>query len=245
MTYLELVQTAVRESGAHIDEPTTLAGMDDVSGLLAGFIDQAWHEIQMERLDWIFRSNVMATATVSSGEDRVIIRPNGLTNVVDFSTTPPSIGAEDVDYDFVRWSVFLGDATSLLNEADRVEYVKYYPEVFEVDPSDKPSGKPSRYTINPEGDIVFNTRLDQNYRLYLTAPTQPQELSDDDDVPSMLPEKYHMAIVWKAIYYYGLYRRDAGLIEQGRIRQRPFKKWLESREMPQVTLVQNTLYRGC
>lgn len=245
MTYLEMVQRVITESGAHIDEPATLVGNDDVGGLVAGFVDQAWHEIQMERLDWIFRSNVMATATVSSGEDRLIIRPNGFTNVVDFSTTPPTIGAEDVDYDFVRWSVFLGDAASLLNEADMLQYAPYSPEVFEVDPSDKPSGKPSQYTINPEGDIVFNTSLDQNYRIYMTAPTQPQELSADSDVPSMLPDKYHMAIVWKAVYYYGLYRRDPSIIETGRIRQRPYKKWLESREMPQVRLVQNTLYRGC
>lgn len=245
MTYLELVQEVIQQSGAHIDAPSTLVGADGVEALIADYVNQSWHEIQMERLDWFFRSNVMATATIASGEDRLIIRPNGFSNVVDWSTTPPTISAASVDYDFMRWSVFIGSSSTLLNEADLLTYVKYHPEVFPVDPSDKPEGKPTAYTINSQGDIVFDTQLDDSYRIYLTAPTDPQELSADDDVPSMLPAKYHMAIVWKAIYYYGMYRQDPSVIEMGRVRQRPYKKWLESREMPQVHLVQNTLYRGC
>jgi len=55
MNYLELTQKAIRQSGARIDAPSTVSGLDGLQELFAEFVSAAWRDLQLERPEWQFR----------------------------------------------------------------------------------------------------------------------------------------------------------------------------------------------
>ena len=51
-TYLEMVQKAIRKSGAKVDAPTTIVGATGITELFVEWVQDAWKEIQLEHLGW-------------------------------------------------------------------------------------------------------------------------------------------------------------------------------------------------
>ena len=89
--------------------------------------------------------------------------------------------------------------------------------------------------------MQLNATADKDYRLYIEAPRVPQELAVDADIPRGIEEFLHMAIVWRAILYYGMYHNDPATIEYAKTRYRPYKKRLERVHMPDVLLHKHSL----
>lgn len=53
-TYLELVNTALRESGADLDSLSSFSGMNSLQTKMKNWVSQAWKEICMERDEWTY-----------------------------------------------------------------------------------------------------------------------------------------------------------------------------------------------
>ena len=72
---------------------------------------------------------------------------------------------------------------------------------------DKPKvpGKPIKCTISNDGRIEFYPPMDVPYNLYFEYTKTPQTLSAYTDEPTGLPARFHKAISWKALMYYGEY----------------------------------------
>lgn len=104
-------------------------------------------------------------------------------------------------------------------------------------------GIPSYFTITPEGDLQLYPVPDQEYRLEFFPPKNIQTLQADADVPT-LDEEYHMMIVWKALMDYAMYHEDRAIFEKARSKYMFYKKRLEHSDMPDMTLITDTLYNG-
>jgi hypothetical protein len=76
---------------------------------------------------------------------------------------------------------------------------------------DQPAAnEPSQYTKHPDGTIIFNP-FDTNYYVTLQYFKVPDTIVTNSDIP-VLPTKYHMLIVYKALIHLGEYLFNQSLI---------------------------------
>lgn len=241
MTYLELVQTAIRQSGAHLRIPETLDGLDGLQALFKDWVSEAWKEIQIERSEWQFRQDEdSVTLDPVTLDDSVIVPPDQIS--IEFQRDWRLITLRDLyindpnDEDFVplkvryvswnRWPDVFGRVTSRrqLNEDSQVERV------------------PVWYTVAPDGNMHVYPRPDKVYEIQFFAPKAVHYLEVDIDEP-FIAEEYQMGIVYRALMEYGLYHDDRSVFERARNKWRSYKKVLEKIYMPDMNLRTDQLYR--
>lgn len=260
MTFLELVQKAIRWSGVRSTEPTTLT---EASGLVQNFADQvaaAWKDIQLERLDWRWNKTQKATGVITSGNQRFFIRSsaatggtdNKINGIIEYSTTDgtPSITPatlDDLQPIFEDAIVGINDDTTQFAPDKDLHFIKWEDWAFDtedlVDTTDEGNlGEPNKYTITPNGELIVFPIPDQNYRLFFEVPRVPQVLENDADAVTKIPDYMQDGIIWRGILYYAMFIQDPGLIAHAQARYNPYKQWLEQRDMPDVTLRFGALY---
>jgi len=255
MTFLEAVKKAIKWSGVRSSEPSTLV---DASGLvknMADMVSSSWKELQLERRDWMWNTVLSATGIITEGNNRFFIRTNAegaasddnkLSGQITYDTDTGvgSITAADLDdfqYVIEDCKVGINDDTTKLLPERYLSYVdfKLWPFEMEEQGDEQP---PQYYTIASDGTIIVHPVPDDDYRLYFELPRVPQTLEADEDEILYLPEYMQDGIVWRGILYYAMYIQDPGMLELARLRYQPYKKWLEDREMPTVTLKRGALY---
>ena len=145
----------------------------------------------------------------------------------DFSTRPVNTDRPTKIYyvSWTSWPMFFGRSSSMLEH--------------NVD-AQKPS-RPRFFTINPEGNVWLNCKPDSFYVATFFGPKKVQNLEENTDEPIM-PEDLHMGIVWRALMEYGLYHDDRSVFERARSKWRTYKKLMERRLAPDVTLITHKLY---
>lgn len=62
-----------------------------------------------------------------------------------------------------------------------------------------------------EGSVVFYPQTFTPFRINFIYKLAPQDLVEDDDVPSRLPEEYHEWIAWEALMNYAMFDKNPDL----------------------------------
>lgn len=205
MTYLQLAQRLRRKCRVSGNGPTAVTGQTEEYNRLLDWISEAWMEIQRARNDWAFQRASATCATVQ-GQTSYSAADFGITDLgfwaVDYAngdtfrnyvtaTGPSSEVFMDV-WDYDRWR------DAYLFGALRTSY-----------------SRPLVVAVTPDNAIACGPIADAGYTLvgdYYLAPT---ELSNATDIPS-LPAQYQMAIVYKAMMYYGVSEAAPEVYDEGR-----------------------------
>jgi hypothetical protein len=168
--------------------PVTVTGQTGVNAEIVGWVQDAWEDIQHDQDDWAFRE--------SSGDVPVLANVRDV--VVENTLT---------DYESLRMDTADGCRKFIvlvMPDGVSTQYVYYYRwEDWRggVYDRSKATGTPGMFTVMPSGELRLWPTPDQNYTLRLAYQRVAQVLSADGDVPSM-PDRYHTAIVWKALMYH-------------------------------------------
>jgi hypothetical protein len=229
MNFLELVQKTVRRSGAKAVEPTTVVGQTGISQLFVEFVQEAWKEIQMERLGFNWRVNRDLTIALVSGTYEYGI-DSGLES---FNRDSLTIHLDDVDESKMYWRTY-----------------RYYQR--EVDRQVRADGKPQFFTVAPDNQnlIVWPNPID-TYTIEYEGINSVQTMDDTDAAgvgtsdnltPTNLDADYHDAILWQAVRNYALHFEDGNKLSEAQDKFKPYKKYFEERYMPTVTLDTTALY---
>lgn len=256
MNYLAAVQKAIRWSGARSTEPTTLVGATGLVKQMADFVADSWAELQLEREDWYWNKHQTVVGTITANNNRFFLRTsaasggtdNKLSGVLTYDTSDGSITVSsttlaDVQYNFEDCKVGINDDTDATTPDEYLHHVRWNDWRYHLeDFSDDTKQQPVYYTIAPDGNMLVYPTPEAAYRLFFEIPKTPQILAADADEIRDLPEYLQNGVVWRAILYYALYQQDMGMVEWARVRYRPYKKWLEDREMPDVTIRWGELY---
>lgn len=194
MTFLQLVQRARQEMGIAGNGPTTVTGQTGEIARLVNWVNQAWQEIQMERDDWDFLRTPVTFYTSANKQAYTV----GL--------------GEDIDLeDFGKWRndsfrSYLRSA-GVATEVILSQYYDYgaFRDFYLLGSRKLVRGRPLYFTIEPATrSILLGFTPDNVYVVSGEYYRTPQELTLDDDVP-LMPARYHMAIVFKAMMKYGLF----------------------------------------
>lgn len=164
----------------------SVTGLSGRADKIAGWVKQAWINIQNERADWRwmtreFTGNIVANtsryAGTAFGLTRVAAWKVDTPEEVIMSLYDPAIGARDegtIVYEpFSQWRASYGRGA---HDAQR----------------------PTVWSIDHQNNLCLGATPDQSYTLRGLYRVTPQELVASGDVPEM-PERFHRVIVFEAI----------------------------------------------
>lgn len=229
MNYLELVQKTVRKSGARLEVPTTVVGQENLAYMFVEWVQEAWKEIQMERLGIGWR-------------------------VVTGETFPLVVDTYEYALDATLESINTRAVTILLageNEAPLCFVPSDYYRTT-VDRVTRASGMPNYFSIMPDDSSwVFWPNPDQIYTIRYEGIRAVEELdfldtagagSSDLLEPVGIDAVYHDSIVWQAIQNYAMHFEDGSKLQEAQAKFKPYKKYFEARFMDIPTVDTDALY---
>jgi len=246
MTFLELVKALAQETGVELQskiETTVVApaaGYGETKehvGRLVRWTQRAWRDIQNDQPLWNFmkRTGVMPLA---EGETTYDIK-----QIVDASLPA---GFEDWQYEELLPWVASFDARYIWMVNGAAEEPQrnfcYYvpPERFFGSISrynDRNEGLPGRFTFDPGGHIVFDSKP-PNDDLYIRFDYRAVQhtLQDDADEPRGLPEKFHDLIVYAAMAKNARFDESGPQIQESRKLYRDMMNKLRLEQLPAYSL---------
>jgi hypothetical protein len=228
-TFLELCRETAQESGTISGEsqPPAVTGQTGRLADIVRWVRDGWNEIQNARASWKwmraeFEEQITSAASrydavTDFGMDRfaewIVFDENGNTTVTMFKT---SLGATDERFlVYVPWDEFYG--TFLLGtNRTRVD-------------------RPSRFTVDPQGQLTFWPTPDATYTVRGLYRKSPQVLAANTDIPEM-PARFHKLIVYTALLKLGQYDEALNQYPLWLIECRRRQSELERDQMPGVSL---------
>ena len=222
-TYLELVQKAIRKTGAKIEKPTTIVGASGLTELFVEWVQDAWKHIQLEHLGWQWRVSRDLTLAITSATDEYAL--------------PATL--EHLD----KRTVSVYDA---VDDELQIYHVNYHHWRNQLDKLNvAPGAKPICFTLTPDNKIAFYPIPDQDYTVRYDGLLAVEILddTDDTDTPTGILEVYHDAITWKAIEYYAAHFEDGAKLQEAQNMFMPYKKYFEERELEDIVVDTKVFYR--
>ena len=191
MTFLELVARLHQECGLAGDPPTTTLGLYGELKRLVDWTSQAWVDIQSKRFDWDFLKKTFTFNTVASQQE--------YSATTDIHLT-----------DFKRWvndsfrayltSAGIGTEVILSQYPDYEDFRNFYL----LGSRRLVTGRPLYIAIAPNRTLLMGFTPNDTYTVSGEYWRSSQKLAADADVPIM-PEDYHMLIVYYAMKKYGYF----------------------------------------
>jgi len=210
VTFLELVRELQLKGGVAGPTIVTTVGQTGLTNRLVGFITNAWQEIQLMRNDWLFMKTEASKVLVVGQSLYGVQLDWGLTDVRKFDPKDWRIENLLITNDkafmgvlsYPRWrekyGANIGPSNARPSELTEIYNAAAYP-----------SQKAIQFNAMP--DLAYQVTFSyEKIATILSADVSP---TADAQVPSM-PADYHMAIVWKALEYYGYYESAGEVIAQ-------------------------------
>ena len=224
MTYLELVRRAAKESGTVPDSalPSTLAGATGRIGAIAGWVQQAWQDIQTHRMGWLWMQSEWQAQLVPAQQ----------------AYTVAELGIVDL----AQWLHFDVRDTPLTTLYDagpedegrlhHIDWRSFYARFQRGVPD---AGRPTWYTVTPQRGLAFAAVPDAAYTVRGLYRRLPQVLVGDDDTPEM-PVEY-MDVIWRgALVSLAMNDEAAGQYPVWDMRYRARMGDLERDHLPALTI---------
>ena len=92
--------------------------------------------------------------------------------------------------------------------------------------------RPQLFTLLPDKTVRFEPRPDKIYTIEGDYRRVGQNFSADNDVPTNLPNDFHMIIIWQALKYYGFYENAPEVLDEAETNFDNLLFRLEAEELP-------------
>lgn len=220
-SYLELVNVALEECAMSGDPLVTVANQIKERKRLVNWVNRAWLDIQRRRDVWLFMRASTSFPTVLHQQSYTPAQAN-TTNFANwkrdsFRIYTTSLNFKDEyylpyrDYEIFRNFYMYGN--------NRFTY-----------------NRPTEFTIDPAKNLLLGQAPNSaNYTVIGDYYTKPIALTLDADIPT-IPDRYEMAIVYRAKMFYGSYESAPDAFEQGKAEFYNVLADLEEDQLPPVDL---------
>ena len=219
MNFLQLAQRAVLEGGAS-GRNTTVFGASGEWLRFVTWVNQAWQDIQNEHAgSWLWMRKTKSFPTVANQGtytlDDLAITDFAFWHQGSFRIYNDTVGNETylphMPYELFRDTYLIADVTTTYS-------------------------MPSVMTVSPNQSIIL--ALPPNDTSYVVTgdyQSEPVALVQNTNTPAM-PERFHMAIVWKALMYYGSYESYPEKYATAEREYKRIKAQLEVNQLPEITV---------
>ena len=218
MNLLQLVNQARVECGVSGPALSTAQSQTGESGRMVSWVQQAWIDIQTSKEDWMFL-RLPFTFNLVANQYQYTATDAGLTNFGNWKRD--SFRASSVGQDY--------------RDEQLLNYMEFttYRNLYRYANMRNTTARPVVVSITPEKDLAFGSKPDQAYVIDGEYYTQPTSLTADTDVP-LIPTRFHMAIVYRAMMYYAGYEAAPEVLARGDFEYRRLYSRMEIDQLPTI-----------
>jgi len=192
MNFLELCQKVSTEAGITTTGPTSVVAQTGILSKVVSWVRQADIDIQLERSDWFFLWKTTQANLVANKSEYM----------------PVDLAAGDINV--VHLALIDSKAAQVLQWTDYVELYRKTGKQADV------ADRPSAVARSPNGKFYFYPVPLLPCKIQIDYSTVPVHLTSNMDVPKV-PERFHYAIVQKALMYYAEHEEDINRYNQARL----------------------------
>ena len=212
MTFLELCQRLRTEAG--------ISGTGATSSKINDWIKSAYQDIQSMYATLKFLQASFAFDTTADKQDY----------------TPTEAGITDL----ATWRMNRPNSMTVYPKADSTNerYLTYIPwdsfrENYLIGATRTSKGPPDIVTIRPDNTLTFWPIPDNAFTVNGEYFKVPDVMSLDTDVP-IFPARFHMAIVWRALMFYGANEGAIDLYTHGQNEFNQVLRELQKNQLPHI-----------
>ena len=218
MNLLQLVNQTRVECGVSGPALTTAQGQVGESGRMVSWTQQAWIDIQTSKEDWLFLREPF-TFNLVADQYQYTATQAGLTDFGNWKRD--SFRASSVGQDY--------------KDEQLLNYMEWttYRNLYRYANMRNTTARPVVVSITPEKYLAFGSKPDQAYVIDGEYYTQPVTLSADSDEP-IIPTRFHMAIVYRAMMYYAGYEAAPEVLARGDYEYRRLYSRMEIDQLPTI-----------
>lgn len=224
MTYLQLLNRLKNECGVAGADLTSLSELSREMQRLANWVAQSYEEIQEECLSFDFRRKSFTFNTVA-GTQTYAVGTGLAINLTDFATW--------INDSFRIYLTADGVADEIL--LDQFPDYTSFRDYYMLGTLGTSTGRPSTIAITPNKSLAFGLKPDDVYTVTGEYYSTPQTLTASTDVP-LIPARFHMAIVYKAMMKYGLYESAQEQVQAGQQQYAVMLNRLRADQTPMVQI---------
>ena len=222
MNFLQLVNQLRVECGVSGPPLTTVAGQlaGSENARMVSWIQQAWIDIQTSKEDWLFLREPFVFNTVALQQIYTPVEA-GLTVATFGNWKRDSFRCSSVGQSYAD--------EQLMNYMDWTTYRNLYRYAN----MRNTTARPVVVSITPEKDLAFGSTPDIAYVIDGEYYTQPVSLTADADTPG-IPDRFQMAIVYRAMMYYAGYEAAPEVLSRGDFEYRRLYSRMEIDQLPTI-----------
>lgn len=205
MNFLELanrLKVKARVTGADM---TAVTGQAAEFARLVLFINEAWMDIQMVRPDWKWMRYSMTFPTVAGQPTYT------LAQIESTGTGFTNFGNWDRDT-FRCYTTSVGT-----NDENELKWMPYdlWRDTYQMGATRNTQTRPNQFTITPAHGIGLGCTPAAGYTISGDYYKVATEMAANTDTPS-LPSQFHMAIVYRAMMFYGVSESAPEIYDEGK-----------------------------
>jgi len=216
-TKLALVQRLAREAGAS-GVITTTVGQSGETRRLVDWVDTAHEEIESIHQDWQWLRKSMSFPTVAD---------QATYTHADLAITDFGMWARDTFRNYVTTT---GPRSEIF-----MAYIDYeaWRNNYQYGALRYSTSRPIEFSITPDKSIALGPVPVDGYTVIGDYYRAPRVLLNDADTPDM-PEQFQMAIVWRALMFYGGYENAPEAVTRGQVEFSRMTTRMATDRLPQV-----------
>lgn len=231
MTYLELCQRMILECAIS----GTMTTVENVTGeflRVKTWVAQGWQDLQNEKSNWDWlRSSQLLGGGVSfetvAGQAEY-----------QLGTGPGTVGvAADAFASWVKRS--FRDQTTTTGVQDQIflDWISYdaWRNAYAYGAEQTITTRPVAIAIGPNNSICVGPYPTSAYTLTGDYIRAPSIMTTNTDEPLYLPLQFQTAIVWRAMWYYGMYENAPEVVNRGDMLYKRMIRQLQNLRLPMVT----------
>lgn len=204
MNYLQLANRLKRKARVTGSAMTTVISQAEEFARLVDFCNEAWMDLQLARPDWRWMRNSMAFTTTAGQATYT------LAQITAIDATFTNFGNWDLD----TFRTYL-TATGTSDE----QWMSWMPydnwrDTYQMGTTRTTQMRPNQFTITPALGVGLITPL-TGYTITGDYYKVATEMALDADIPA-LPTQFHMAIVYRAMMFYGVSEAAPEIYDEGK-----------------------------
>lgn len=219
MTFLELCQRLRSEAGISGSGPTTVISQSGEYEKVVNWIQTAYEDIQNMYATWKFLQTSFSVSTIATTRNYTL----AALSLTDLAT----------------WKKDRADSLTIYSSVSDESYLTYLPwedfkGLYEFGSSRSLEDRPSTVTVKPDNSLSFYPTPDAVYTVTGEYYKKAQTITADAHTP-LIPDQYHMILVWRALLYYGGFAAADEKYAHGQNEYKRLLRELTHHQLPQMS----------
>lgn len=218
MTFLELCQRVRQEvGGVSGTGPSSVTGNVGQLRKIVTWTNQAWRDLQLKHDDWLWKRADFTLNLAASDNDYA---------ASDCVTPVTDLGSWDEE----SFRIYL-TATGVSDETfiSAMDY-SLWRNIYSI--GSQTASRPHIFTVKPDLHLGFGAVPDGSYTVAGQYLRSTLSMTADADLPTGLPEEFHMLIVYRAMKKYAADEGAPEVYANAAIEHRAMELALERKQLP-------------